>query len=153
MVKSKPKTSVCNKMVGDEEADLIDSVAEKLGLTDDEEDDVEYSTRIEITKELCDEINELHSNGYTYREISEELGGISLGAISKHVNGECDHSKRHNVTRSECGWIRYHAEKGTSRNELAEKHDITPDKVSEHAYGKCNHPEVPEPLDPEDTEW
>lgn len=103
-------------------------------------------TSCKVTKELCNIICEMYSDGISPRDITDCLPISSHNTVYYHVRGDCNHEYRSKLTYDECGWMRVYARKGAPSSSLAVLYNVHKDRVSHHVTGKCRHEDGIEPV-------
>lgn len=100
-----------------------------------------------VTSIICEGIREMYEQGVPVKEITKQVPVSSHNSVYYHINGECSHEYRVQLTYSECGWMRVKAQKGKSSKELSEEYNLSQDVTTRHIVGKCDHEDGIEPLD------
>lgn len=98
-----------------------------------------------VTPELCELLKELKEKGLTNKEIMEFTPVNSPDTLYLHLNNDCKH-KSGKIRYTDCGWIRFHANRGSTTKELSEQYGVGKFAIRQHATGKCRHDHECEPV-------
>ena len=124
---------------------LSDETKEKLLAITGTVDSDKKKRPNKVTSELCDFLKELKEKGFTGKEIIEITPINSPSTLYLHINDECKH-KSGTIRYSDCGWIRFHANRGSTTEELSEQYGVDNFAIRQHATGKCWHDHDCEPV-------
>lgn len=91
-----------------------------------------------VTSQLCDLLKDMKGGGMTGKEIMSVTPINSPDTLYLHLNGDCEH-KSGSISYTECGWIRFHARRGSTTKQLSKEYDVDNFAIRQHATGKCWH--------------
>jgi len=99
-----------------------------------------------ITSNVCKVMREMKESGVSVKEILDYVPAESPNTVYYHINDNCSHDRRVQITYSECGWMRVKAKEGAATSEVADDYNLSPKNARMHIVGKCSHEDGIEPV-------
>lgn len=100
-----------------------------------------------IDSNVCKVMREMKESGVSVKEILDYVPAKSPNTVYYHINDDCSHDRRVQITYSECGWMRVKAGNGKTSADIADEYNLAQRNARMHITGKCSHEDGIEPVD------